>query len=367
MSRPLKVLHLISSLQTGGAEMQVVSYIRELRRQGVAAGVCCIRLKGDLFEELAAEGYPCHFLKFRSRWHPLSLYELVRLIRSEGYTHIQGHMYRANVPATVVGRLAGCRQVLTTIHDYWDNNRQRWMDAALNPLRDAVLCVSEQKRQYYIEGTGIAPERCLLFPSAIDTTRLREADDTALRRELGLAPELPLVGMIARTAEPKDYRTFIDAAALVLAELPQAVFLCVGDGRQRAELEAYAAALPEPTRSRVRFLGTRHDIPEILAGLDVFVLSTKMEGLPLAILEAMAARRPVLATPVGGIPEVIEPGRTGLLFPVGESRALAEQVLGVLRRPGEFGPMLDAAAELAEREYGISGRVRSLIELYERR
>lgn len=356
----LRVLHVVSTLHTGGAEIQVASYVRALREMGVHAGICVIRETGDLYHELKAEGVPTWHIKFRSRWHPLSLWELRSLLAGERFNLIQGHMYRSNVPSTVAGRLAGCEGVITTVHAFWDNDRQSAMDRRLNRFRDRVLVVSQEKQEYYLARAPMPKEHCLIFPSAIDIARIDSGDPEALRRELGMDAETPLVGMIARAAEPKDYATFIEAAAKFHAKRPEVRFVAVGDGDLLPELRKHAArheGLP------LDFLGKRQDIPDILAALDVFVLSTKMEGTPLSILEAMASRTPVVATPVGGIPEVVTEGETGWLFPVGNAEALAERLFALIDSPQVA--VTDRARTLVEERYGIQARTRELVAIYQ--
>jgi glycosyltransferase involved in cell wall biosynthesis len=365
LPRPLRVLHVISTLNRGGAEIQVASYVRELHRRGVHVEVCCLRERGELADALEAAGIPVHLVRFKSRWHPVSLLQLRRLIRQGGFHVVQGHMYRANVPSTVAARLAGCPVVLTTVHDFWDNGRQRRMDRLLNRFRDRVLVVSREKYEYYLAGTGISPEQCILFPSCIDPPRFRVEAKEAVRAELGLAGDAVVTAMIARFNEPKDHRTFIEAAALLLRNGFEGSFLLVGDGRRREDTELYARSFGNQIAKKIVFTGVREDIPELLSAVDLFVLATEREGLPLSILEAMAAGVPVIANAVGGIPELVHDGETGRLFSVGNVAALAGLIAERCQEPEKWKQMARNASEMVEKEYSLLRRVTSLIQLYE--
>ena len=152
-----------------------------------------------------------------------------------------------------------------------------------------------------------------------------------IRTELGIAENIPIVGIVGRLSPQKDYPTFLKAAAEVLRAVPEAVFLIAGDGSLRHELEKLAAGLT--IESRVRFLGYRTDILDVVSTFDVFVLSSLWEGLPLAVLEAMALEKPVVATSVPGTAEAVVDGESGYLVPLKDSPVLAQKTVELLRDP----------------------------------
>jgi glycosyltransferase involved in cell wall biosynthesis len=177
----------------------------------------------------------------------------------------------------------------------------------------------------------LAPEvepRLRIVPNAVGPWRpLRSRE--AVRSELGLAPERLVVGCVARLVPPKGLFDLVAAAAWVGAAEPRAAFVVVGDGPLRSRVEAVA----QRCGARIDFVGERDDVADLLGAFDVFALASHWEGSPIAVLEAMSAGLPVVATAVGGVPGIVSDGETGVLVPPGAPDALAAQVLGLLRDP----------------------------------
>ncbi len=207
----------------------------------------------------------------------------------------------------------------------------RFVFVSKDSRRQFGLKVSDRKARVLYDGIDF-PETGLQLGSQAD------GDAAAIRAQLGVPAGAPLIGMVARVNPQKDYDTLADAAALVLAQCPQARFAVIGDnsvvelnrrhyGHVRSRLQALGI------EDRFVFTGFRADVPEIVAALDVFVLCTHREGLPLSVLEAMAQGKPVIATAVDGIPELIVHGEVGLLHAHGDSAELAELILRCIRDP----------------------------------
>jgi len=186
----------------------------------------------------------------------------------------------------------------------------------------------------------------------------------AAARNLGVAhARAPVVGMVGRLARQKAPGDFLRAAALVAREFPAATFLVVGDGPLRATLEGLARELG--IADRVRFLGFRDEVPVVLAALDVFALSSLWEGLPLTILEAMAAGKPVVATSVNGVAEVVQHGRTGWLVSPQQVEQLAAHIVTLLRDPGIARSMGEAGRRRVRERFSIERTVAELSDLYQ--
>jgi glycosyltransferase involved in cell wall biosynthesis len=209
------------------------------------------------------------------------------------------------------------------------------------------------------------PERCRVIRSGVETARFAAAarQRGGFRAELGLGPADPLVGMIACLKPQKCPEDFVEVAGRVLADEPRATFVLAGDGELRGAVEARIAAIPGG-RQRILLLGWRRDTERILADLDVALLTSRWEGLPRVLPEAMAAGRPVVATAVDGSPEAVEEGVSGFLAPAGGTELLAHRVLELLRDPGL---RLRMGAEGARRagEWDIDAMVRSQEALYD--
>lgn len=198
----------------------------------------------------------------------------------------------------------------------------------LTPEMDRVIAVSRAIEQKLIEEGRTGTEVSVIY-NGVDLQRYdHQAPCCTLREEYGLPAEGPIVGVVARLESEKGHPTLLDAWPAVLAAQPTATLLIVGEGSRREELEAQARALE--IAERVVFTGRREDVPAVTAALDVAVLPSYREAQGLVILEAMALGRPVVATRVGGIPEMVEDGVTGLLVPAHDSQALAAAIVRLL-------------------------------------
>jgi glycosyltransferase involved in cell wall biosynthesis len=243
---------------------------------------------------------------------------------------IHNHMYRAEVVGTraalLLGEL-GCKRpaIISTIH----SSRIRCVDdrlalRQLTPLMDHLIVVSKAIEQKIAEeGRSGAPVS--LIYNGVDLQRYNHQQPCCtLHEEYSIPEASPIVGVVARLEAEKGHRILLDAWPLVLASNPGAWLLIVGEGSERNSLEAQAASLG--IADHVVFTGRREDVPAVTAALDVAVLPSYREAQGLSVLEAMALSRPVIASNVGGIPEMIEEGVTGLLVPPGDSRALATAI-----------------------------------------
>jgi glycosyltransferase involved in cell wall biosynthesis len=247
---------------------------------------------------------------------------------------IHNHMFRAEVVGTRTALLLGekgCKRpgVISTIH----SSRIRCVEdrqtlRQLTPLMDRLIVVSKAiERKIREEGRYGAPVS--LIYNGVDLQRYNHQQPCCtFREEFGIPEGVPVVGVVARLEAEKGHRTLIDAWPVVLASHPAAWLLVVGEGSERNSLEAQAASLG--ISDRVVFTGRREDVPAVTAALDVAVLPSYREAQGLSVLEAMALSRPVIASNVGGIPEMIEEGVSGLMVPPGDCDALAGAIVRLL-------------------------------------
>jgi len=272
-----------------------------------------------------------------------SVRELVRILRR--LRPQVAHVMDVWPQALVAARLARVPRVLVTHHTPELPRRDNLAGRAWRRLgwlsRPEVIYTSEADRA----SDGRRPSH--VIPLGIDLDRFEGARPA-------LEPDGPRVGNVARLAPQKDHRTLIEAARLV----PEAEFVIVGDGELRGELERLAAG------ARVRFMGAREDVPELLASFDVFAFPSRFEGLCLAVIEAQAAGVPVVATPVGGIRETVVEGETGLLVPTGDPAALAAATRRLLEdRPAAEAMAAEAKRRVRER-FSLERMVEATLRLY---
>jgi glycosyltransferase involved in cell wall biosynthesis len=231
-------------------------------------------------------------------------------------------------------------------------------------LSDRLITLSERLRQEIV-GFGVAPpEKIEVIPLGLDLRPFAgETPRGRLRAGLGLGPDECLIGSVGRLVPVKNHRMFLHAAGALRRSGRRVKFAVVGDGELRAELEAEAHALE--LNGDVFFTGWRRDLPNVYADLDLLVNSSLNEGTPVAVIEAMAAGVPVVATSVGGVPDVVAHGVTGTLVPSGDGEALARALADRLDCPGETRQMAQAARAEAAQRYSVEQLVARMDALYQ--
>jgi len=366
MSRRLRVLLLVESIHAaGGAERVATTLAARLDGERFERILCATRgiAAPGLVEEARRAGATVVTLGRRATldlgaWRPL-----LRLLRRRPVDIVHAHMFGSNVWGTLLGRLLRTPVVIAHEHtwSYQGQPLRRLIDRELIArLASVFVAVSHETRQRMIETEGIDPSRIRVIHNGIAPLA---ATGKNVRSELGLPSGAPVIGTVAVLRAQKALQVLLEATATLRSRLPGLQLLVVGDGPERAALERRAGELG--LDGGVRFLGTRTDVPDVLRALDVAVVSSDYEGLPLSVLEYMAAGLPVVATRVGGVPEVVEHGTTGLLVERRDPAALAGAVLSLLRDPERRARMGLAGRERQRRAFSIEafvGRVESLYE-----
>ncbi len=265
-------------------------------------------------------------------------------------------------------RLAAAALRVPVIIDHWHgfshfNRKRRLICRGLGRVTDLSLAVSQGVKDYIIEQCALDPAKVRVVPNGVDLARLRRhRPRTEVRRELGLAPEAVAVGLVARLDHwGKGHREFFTALAALPDGYPVEA-LIIGGGRREAEMRRLAAELG--LAGRVHFLGQRDDVPDLLSALDLFVLPSHSEGVSLALLEAMAAGLPVIATAVGGLPEVVTDGDNGLLVPPEDPEALATALERLLEDPALAQRLGANARRHVEENFSLERLGREINEIY---
>lgn len=316
---------LISDLARGGAETQLVELALGLKRRRFAVEVVLLRARNDFSLDLAEAEVPVTALRRVSWWDVRVLWRLYRHLRHTRPDVLHSFMFLANLVGVVAGRLARVPRVLVSLRCSYEATPGRfWRRVARwsHWRADRVIVNSEAARREELEA-GFPPERLDYVPNGI---RLAAASAPG-RAALDL-PEGPLVLSVGQLEAVKGQRYLIDAWATVRAAVPDATLLLLGSGSLRLELEELARR--NGLATSVRLLGFRAPVLPYLLACDLLVQSSLSEGMPNAVLEAMAARRPVVATRVGGLPEVVSDGETGVLVPPADAQALARAIVGLL-------------------------------------
>jgi glycosyltransferase involved in cell wall biosynthesis len=337
---PIKVLHVINSFEYGGAEAMLCNLVSRTDRQrfepAVVSLIDDLRVAGAVTDA----GVPLSVVGMKPGVpDPRGVLRLGRLMRQARPHVIQTWMDHSNLIGGLAARLSVRAPLVWGVHHSnhiagLTKRTTLWTVAACarlsRRLPARIVCCSESARAAYA-ARGFAAERMTFIPNGFDTERFRPDRDarTDVRRELGLAPETPLVGLVARYDPFKDHANFLRAAALLAARFPDVRFLLCGDrvDRANAELTGLIASLGIPARCHL--LGPRRDVPRIHAALDLLVSSSASEAFPLTLGEAMSCGVPCVATDVGDSALIV--GETGRLAPAGDSAALAAACASLLR------------------------------------
>lgn len=269
---------------------------------------------GWLKDQCEARGVRTDVLTGEGFLHWKWMLDCYRLVKREGVDLIQAHEFDAIVHGWVVAKLAGI-PLVGTIHGkvyFHEKARRRWAYRIIS--RSATLvAVSEDLKRFIVDEVGIPASRVQVIYNGLDpaVVAVPDVDPQQVKRELGLAPDELVVGAVGNLYPVKGHRYLLDAIPEVLKAHPNTTFLFIGRGELEASLKAQAQALGiEP---KVKFLGLRQDVPRLLAAMDVFCMPSLSEGLSIALLEAMAARKAVVVTRVGGNTEAVVQGETGWL------------------------------------------------------
>lgn len=364
--RPLKVLWLTKGLGRGGAEQLVKLCTDHLRRDGIAVEVAYVLAhKAALVEEIRSLGVPVHSLAGRTRLSWLS--NLRSLIRNGDY-HIV-HTHSPLVAAAARAMASGAEPVfIHTEHNVWQ--RYRWPTYAFNAAtygkNRACLAVSDGVASSIVRPGWIPwatfPQVDVLHHGVdIESVRSGPTARVQARQRLGIHPSTPVVGCVANFTAKKSQRTLLDAFARVSIGRPEARLILVGDGPLRPQLEARASEIG--LDDRVLFTGTRDDVQSLLPAFDVFALPSLYEGLPIALLEAMAAGIPPVVTPVGGLPEIITDEVDGYFVPTEQPRALATAILTLLQDE-RLRTQIGREARRRAKDFSILSAVASMELLY---
>jgi glycosyltransferase involved in cell wall biosynthesis len=362
----LRILHLIDhAVDHGGAERFAVGLALALAAQGHDLWVCSTR---EIELSVAAtldRGAVRHLnLGRRTKWDVHRFAPLAGLLRRERIDVLHAHMFGSNVWGTLLGR--ACRVPVVIAHEqtwsYQGDRLRAWLDGHLiGRFATRFVAVSSLDAERMARIEGVPPEKIVMIPNAyVPRSGTRDGD---LRAELGLDPSALLIGAVSVLRPQKALTVLLEAFSLVLATVPDAHLALAGDGPCRRELQVRARELS--LDGRVHFLGRRDDVDSILSTLDVAAMSSDYEGTPLVAFECFANYTPLVATRVGGLPDIIVSGETGVLVPPRRPDALADALVSLIRDSAGRDRIAAAAAARLD-EFTIDAASRRFAELYQR-
>jgi sugar transferase (PEP-CTERM/EpsH1 system associated) len=360
---PVRVMHVMFSLHPGGMELGVVKIVNGLDRQRIQSSICSTKPVADGMTALVSPDVPIHELRRREGNDLKLVWDLYRLFRRERPWVVHTHAWGTLLEGLVAARMAGVPCVIHGEHGTLQLRRyqarlQRWGWGRATQ----VLSVSRRLSERMAAATGFPADRIQTIQNGVDLSRFSPALRDDARQHLGLGPDDLVIGTAGRLVHVKDHASLIEALARLHQTGVPFTALIAGDGPLRGELEA--RLVTHHLTGHVRLLGRRFDIERIMAALDVFVLSSRSEGLSNTILEAMASGAAIVATDVGGAAELVDEGRTGLLVPCEDPAALAAALAALAGDPVRRRGMAAAARAKAEAEFSLAQMLSHYEALY---
>lgn len=366
----MKVLAIIDSLSLGGAERLLATLADAGTREGIDLRVVSLaapsgRVQQGMKSLLGDLGIRPSHLAVSRMSSPTGWVRLLRTVRESDCDVVHAHLQESSTLTPLLARLAGRGTVCTFHHvpaplSRRDAIKERLAVAAASHSR-AVVFVSRASMDAFASTYRRCPN-WVVVPNGVDLEEFRPATGVRFPAELGIADGVPTALMVAAMRGRKGHEHAIEAWAGVVSRFPDAMLVLAGTGSEEERYRAQAES--SGVRDKVVFCGLRGDIPTLLQAATMVVLPSQTEAFPTTLLEAAACGKPVIATRVGGIPEIVEDGETGLLVDYGDPAGLGAAVCGLLGDPDRVRRMGDAARALAERRFGADLWARRLKRVY---
>jgi glycosyltransferase involved in cell wall biosynthesis len=370
----IKIFYVIDSFAMGGAQRQLLELLRGLNRTRYEAAVGTVWPLMDLEEEYRETGVQVYTIHKHCHWDISFSWRLARQMKAFRPHIVHAWLSTGNLWGHVAASLARVPVVLLSLRNIVKPGAEpgyySWVHSAIHHLAGPVDAIIANSRTQ-LENPGVPgwknSGKLQVIYNGVDLRRFNLKHAPAwkdkLRRELGLSSNTLVVGTIGRLAPQKRQDRFLKAVRYLVDSGYDLVAVLTGEGPLRAELEGLAARLQ--LQDRIFFLGARQDIPELLAWFDIFVLPSDWEGFPNVILEAMAMGRPVVATDVGGVAELVLRGKTGLLLDADEPSLLAEAIKKLIDNPNLAQQMGEAGRRRAEEKFSLGRMVEQTTGLYQ--
>jgi glycosyltransferase involved in cell wall biosynthesis len=359
----LRILFIIPTLDRSGAEKQLTMLATRLPRDQFEVEVCALTRGGPFEAELRAANVPVHVLGKRLKVDLVAAWKLRRILRRGRYDIVHTWLFAANWHGRALAILQGIPIVVASERcaDEWKGTMERTIDRILAPRTDAIVVNSKAVLDHY-QGQGIDASKLTVIPNGIACDTPPASDRLAVRRECEVPADAQVLGFVGRLWPQKRVRDAIWATEVLRNIKPNLYLLIVGDGPERRDLIEFTERIQ--VSHRVRFLGLRDDVQRLLGAMDIFVMPSQFEGMPNAVMEAMRAGLPVVASNIAGNSELVVEGETGLLYPVGETKALSV-CLNRLLEDNVLRSKLGAAGQRrVQEEFTIEKMVDAHVRLY---
>jgi glycosyltransferase involved in cell wall biosynthesis len=367
VAEPLTVMHLRASNFVGGPEKQILEHFNRLDQDRFSPMMGTFVSDGvwdPLGHVARARGFRCVSMNSVSPLNPVSIYNLAKVLRRENVSILCTHGYKPNILGCLAAAFTRIPTIAISRGWTWESPKIRFyetLDRMFLRIADHIVAVSAGQREKIL-ACGVRPERVSVIHNAINLAEIAGDHRNTLRRELALPEDCLIVASAGRLSPEKNYSAMIDVALQVSLQHQNVYFIVFGEGGQRAELEkkVIAAGLS----GRFFFPGFRKDVQNIFAEIDIFMLPSFTEGLPNVVLEAFAANKPVVATAVGGTPEVVQDGISGFLTTPDDIAGMSEKLLALLDDEDLRNQMGASGYRYVAEYFGFESQTRAYEKLY---
>ncbi|MDI6735724.1 MAG: GT4 family glycosyltransferase PelF [bacterium] len=362
-------MHVVHGFGLGGMENGLVNLINGVDSNIFDFSICCLSKSGESAKRIKRNDVQIFEFHKKDRHEYFLCMKLSRLFQQERVQIVHTHNWGTLFDGVVGAKIARVPIIIHGEHGLWYEDilqvkkRRLLTQKLIFNFTSQIVTVCEDLKRTLTKLTGIKEEKVICIPNGVEFQRFDvEIDRDSKRREIGLQKNDIVVGIIGSLDPIKDHKTFLSAGVEIIKEFPKARFLIIGDGLLKKELLALSEKIG--LSKRVLFLGQRDDIPELLKIMDVFVSSSLREGMSNTILEAMSVGRPVVATKVGGTPEIVEDGKTGFLVCPANPEELAEGIIKVLKNPQQSKDMSRAGQERVREKFSLDKMIIAYENLY---
>lgn len=362
-----RIAHITLSMGQGGIENLILSLLDQLNRQLFSAEVICLEDEGELAEEVRQKGVPLHVFSRKPGLDFRLIWDLARLFRKQKFDVVHTHNQASHFYGCLAARLARVPVVINTEHSRHmivGYKRRQLEKRLLAMLTDRMVSVSDELYQASIGVDGVPRKKCGVILNGVDINKFESASSpTPSRNKLNLPATARIVSIVARLHPIKNHALLIQAIGHVRECIPDILLIVIGDGEARNDLMKLADSLG--LAEHILFLGNRRDIPELLHLSEVMVLCSKSEGLPLVLLEGMAAKRPVIITSGANRAGLIVHDRNGLVSK-DDPIDLAEKIVQILSNKVDSQRMAFSAFDDVSARFSIAGAARTYETLYQK-
>ncbi len=360
---PQRVLILVTDLEVGGVPLLVKAIARGLKEQGADVQVACLSPPGPISQELTDAEIPTYALNARSPWDLVTFIRFARLLARLRPSVLLTSLVHANFVGRLVGRIMGIRRIYCSLHTV--EKEKLWhlqLENLFCRLSDKTVCVSQAICRQVREACHVPKDRVTLIRNGIDIEHYRKVQ-AGSHPILGSRGGPTVLIFVGRLDPVKGVDLLIRAIAHLKERVGPIHLLIVGDGIMRQNLEALSGELG--VSDQITFLGTRRNVASLLKCAHIKVMASSCEGLPVSAIEAMAAGLPVIASDIDGLNEVVRHGHTGILFPPGDVKKLAEAILECVQNPDLCQKMGANGKEYATRNFSLQQMISAYSVLLE--